>query len=78
VAAFFLNRDGGGLVAAAAVPSLVLPSGFAALRSLRGGLLSAAAEDMALGSLRGISPLSRGAASVFSGAEGGRGSDETS
>jgi hypothetical protein len=66
-------------MAAAPVPSLlVLPSGFAALRSLRGGLLSAAAEDMALGSLRGISPLSRGAASVLSGAEGGRGSDEIS
>jgi hypothetical protein len=65
----------------AAVPVLsLLPVltdwwGLAALRSVRGGgLLSAGVpEDMALGSLRGISALSRGAASVVSGSDGRRG-----
>ena len=65
-------------MAAAPVLSLLLllkdSLGLAALRSVRGVLLSAGAEDMALGSLRGMSALSRGAASVVSGAEGGRGS----
>lgn len=61
----------------AAAPSLVpVPtdsSGFAALRSVRGGGLLSGAEDMALGSLRGMSALSRGAAPVVSGTEGGAG-----
>lgn len=57
------------------VPVLTYSSGLAALRSVRGGgLLSAGVEDMALGSLRGMSALSRGAASVVSGTEGGVGS----
>lgn len=61
----------------AAVPSLVpVPtgsSGFAALRSVRGGGLLSGVEDMALGSLRGMSALSRGAASVVSGTAGAEG-----
>lgn len=56
------------------LPVLTDSSGLAALRSVRGGLLSAGVtEDMALGSLRGMSALSRGAASVATGSDGRRG-----
>jgi hypothetical protein len=53
------------------LPALMDSPGLAALRSVRGGgLPSAGPEDMARGSLRGMSALSRGAASVVSGTEG--------
>ena len=56
------------------LPVLTDSPGLAALRSVRGGgLLSEGPEDMARGSFRGMSALSRGAASVVSATEGGRG-----
>lgn len=57
------------------LPVLTDSSGLAALRSVRGGglLSTGVTEDMALGSLRGMLAMSRGAASVATGSDGRRG-----
>jgi hypothetical protein len=70
---FFLDRAGN-LAGMLVVSLLVLAdsSGLVALRSVR-GLLSAGSEDIALGSLRGMSTLFCGAASQLSDAEAGGG-----